>query len=179
MLTTTPSKEVCEAYVLANAPSANGATWSTADKECFAEYGMTRTAPSTYYTTCTLLRNGDRSGPAGPCAPDDASTPEVAVTHNPRLTSLSLPALEGVGGAVDVSYNARLTSLSADVLAMVDGDVEVSYNAGLESLVLPRLARTAGHLWVYDCEPFNLTPMGDQSDFVWLSARTPHGAYVW
>ena len=28
-------------------------------------------------------------------------------------------------------------------------------------------------------EPFNSTPMGDQSDFVWLSARTPHGAYVW
>ena len=26
---------------------------------------------------------------------------------------------------------------------------------------------------------FNSTPMGDQSGFVWLSARTPHGAYVW
>ena len=22
-------------------------------------------------------------------------------------------------------------------------------------------------------------PHGGQSDFVWLSARTPHGAYVW
>ena len=30
-------------------------------------------------------------------------------------------------------------------------------------------------------EPLNLTPMGGQFDFVWLSARTmhPHGAYVW
>ena len=28
-------------------------------------------------------------------------------------------------------------------------------------------------------EPSNSTPMGDQFDFVWLSARTPHGAYVW
>ena len=28
-------------------------------------------------------------------------------------------------------------------------------------------------------EPFNFTPHGGQFDFVWLSARTPHGAYVW
>ena len=27
-------------------------------------------------------------------------------------------------------------------------------------------------------EPFNFTPHGGQSDFVWLSARTPHGANV-
>jgi len=27
--------------------------------------------------------------------------------------------------------------------------------------------------------PFNSTPMGVQSDFVWLSARTPQVAYVW
>ena len=27
--------------------------------------------------------------------------------------------------------------------------------------------------------PFNSTPHGGQFDFVWLSARTPHGAYVW
>ena len=41
MLATTPSKEGCEAYVLANAPAANGATWSTTNKKCYAEYGMT------------------------------------------------------------------------------------------------------------------------------------------
>ena len=30
-------------------------------------------------------------------------------------------------------------------------------------------------------QPFNATPMGGQFDFVWLSARTPHGgaSYVW
>ena len=27
-------------------------------------------------------------------------------------------------------------------------------------------------------EPFNSTPMAGQFDFVWLSARTPHWAYV-
>ena len=27
-------------------------------------------------------------------------------------------------------------------------------------------------------EPFTFTPMGGQFDFAWLSARTPHGAYV-
>ena len=48
-LTKTQSKEECEAYVLANEPSANGATWGTTSKnyqnyqKCFAEYGMTGT----------------------------------------------------------------------------------------------------------------------------------------
>ena len=42
-LTTTQSKERCEAYVKANEPSANGVTWGTTDKKCYAEYSMTGT----------------------------------------------------------------------------------------------------------------------------------------
>ena len=42
-LTTTPSKEDCEAYVKDKAPAANGATWSTCGSDCYAEYGMTGT----------------------------------------------------------------------------------------------------------------------------------------
>ena len=31
----------------------------------------------------------------------------------------------------------------------------------------------------YAPQPVQFHPHGGQSDFVWLSARTPHGAYVW
>jgi len=32
---------------------------------------------------------------------------------------------------------------------------------------------------VYASRAVQFHPHGGQSDFVWLSARTPHGAYVW
>ena len=42
-VTNTQSEKDCEAFVKTNAPSANGATWDTTGKKCFAEYGMTGT----------------------------------------------------------------------------------------------------------------------------------------
>jgi len=57
-LTMTQSKEECEAYVKANEPSANGATWGTTDKKCFAEYGMTGTCQ-----THALVQRSERPWP--------------------------------------------------------------------------------------------------------------------
>ena len=39
-LSKTQRKEACEACVLANEPSDNGAVWGATSQKCFAEYGM-------------------------------------------------------------------------------------------------------------------------------------------
>ena len=49
--------------------------------------------------------------------------------------------------------------------------------AGTSSTTPHPTQRPRAHVRVR--EPFNFTPHGGQFDFVWLSARTPHGEYVW
>ena len=57
---TTASKEECETYILANHPTANGATWSLADSRCYAEYGMSGQSEDPAYVTCTLVKARQR-----------------------------------------------------------------------------------------------------------------------
>ena len=41
------------------------------------------------------------------------------------------------------------------------------------------LLNFADAMHTYSLRAVHFHPRGGQSDFAWLSARTPHGAYVW
>ena len=48
-----------------------------------------------------------------------------------------------------------------------------AFEAGVET------GKASGIMCSYASRAVQFHPHGGQSDFFWLSARTPHGAYVW
>jgi len=53
-LKVTDTKEDCKALVITAEPAANGATWGTANRKCFAEYAMTGRKDNDEYVVCRL-----------------------------------------------------------------------------------------------------------------------------
>ena len=102
--------------------------------------------------------------------------------------SLALPVGLGAGAPVErwtVLVNACGGSpkkcanpVAGACLAAPDGNTVISAGAATSSLTLDDGKLSATFTGTRR-EPYNSTPHGGQTGFVWLSARTPHGAYVW
>ena len=59
LVETTATADECAAIVQKTIPSANGATWSTSSKECYAEFGMVSTSDlaefeATFLASCEM-----------------------------------------------------------------------------------------------------------------------------
>jgi|ERR1712125_27060 len=58
---TASSREACASIVQTQQRKANGATWGTGDRKCYAEFGMTGFKSDSRYTTCQF--GGGGGGP--------------------------------------------------------------------------------------------------------------------
>ena len=93
-------------------------------------------------------------------------------------------AVFGGGGAkygVDIDPAADVVAACAGVVDEFGADIElIKGPPKKEQRIMEKARSAASDGQGCTCrEPFNSTPMAGQFDFVWLSARTPHGAYVW
>ena len=97
--------------------------------------------------------------------------------------------LNGWGGPVDEAFldgqlelqrniTARMASFGMKpVLPAFAGHVPKQMQALFPAANITQLAPWHGHMYASRAVQFH--PHGGQFYFVWLSARTPHGAYVW
>ena len=73
-LVTTSTSAACAAYVLGNEPAANGATWGSSNKRCYAEFRQTsRDHKNDAWLNCQFSFSKLQAG-AAPCPPKLATS---------------------------------------------------------------------------------------------------------
>jgi hypothetical protein len=83
----------------------------------------------------------------------------VRVVDNPSLHGLFLPRLEGAG-RIAVERNVSLTTIAVPRLAAVDGAIVLSDNRGLELVTAPELVTVGHELVILDHPALSLVQMG-------------------
>ena len=111
---TVASKEQCESYILANHPTANGATWSLTDNRCYAEYGMSGQSQDALYVTCLLVKGSqtqeqtaDETGDRNP-----ADSPSTAAAQQPNKPKKSPNPHTAMDSSSNADRNVAGTSMA-------------------------------------------------------------------
>ena len=153
------------------------ACYSYAEQAAGMAVGGPLPAPYTAFVKCATVAvvPGDASAPVpGPVV----NLADPAPAGTPSAATLRLPSAIGVGAvgtqaavACRVAPNAHGASAAG---GHGSGDA-----VGVLTVLTCSLVRRTGADDGYASHAVQFHPHGGQSDFIWLPARTPHGAYVW
>jgi hypothetical protein len=98
----------------------------------------------------------------------------VQVTDDPALTELSLPVLTYVMYSLQVTGDAALASVSTPALTQVMFDLKVAGNAALASLSTPALTKVGHNIFIYNNPVFPQCQAQALADLVRVN-----GATIW